>query len=235
MNLVEGRDDLVVDVVDHVAADGGDAIGRMNVDVHGAFGVGVGGIAIDARHQFNRTGQFEIEEAQRALGVEAVDQMLDVGRRILRMHQSGDGVFQLLAIEHDRRVHRKQIVLAGMIDVQMGVADVADVAHAHAVARELVLDHVLVELKSAHAQRFHDLVGAVAGVDHDRIGTADDQEAQRQDAAGPAAIAAKHEKTRFQFDISIVQNLDFKRHMSLSPNSLIRSSSQPINAQGGCS
>ena len=59
----------------------------------------------------------------------------------------------------------------------MGVADIADVAHPHAVARELVLDHVLVELKPAHAQRFHDLVGAITGVDHDRIGTADDQKA----------------------------------------------------------
>ena len=131
------------------------------------------------------------------------------------MHQAGDGIFQLLAVEHDRRVHRKQIVLAGVVDVQMGVADEADVAHAHAVARELVLDHVLVELQAAHAQRFHDLVGAIAGVDHDRIGTADDQKAQRQDAAGAAAVAPQHEKARFQFDIAIVQDLDFKRHMSL--------------------
>jgi hypothetical protein len=99
--------------------------------------------------------------------------------------------------------------------MQMGVTDIADVAHAHAVARELVLDHVLVELEPAHAQRFHDLVGAVAGVDHDRIRTAGDQKAERQDAAGPAAIAAEYEKARFQFDISIVQNLDFKRHVSL--------------------
>ena len=151
------------------------------------------------------------------------------------MHQSGDGIFKLLAVEHDRRVHGKQVVLAGVVDVQMGVADVADVAHPYTVARELILYHVLVKLKPAHAQRFHDLVGAIAGVDHHRIGTADDQEAQRQDAASPAAIAAEHEKARFQFDIAIVQNLDFKRHMSLSPNSLIRSSSQPINAQGGCS
>src|SRR3954464_2417866 len=102
-----------------------------------------------------------------------------------------------------------------MVDMQMGVADEADIAHADAVARELVLDHVLVELKPAHAQRFHDLVGAITGVDHDRIGTADDQKAQRQDTAGPAAITAEHEKTRFQFDIAIVQNLYFKRHVSL--------------------
>ncbi len=104
----------------------------------------------------------------------------------------------------------------------MRVADVADVAHPHAVARELVLDHVLVELKPAHAERFHDLVGAIAGIDHHRIGTAEDQKAERQDTAGAAAIAAEHEKARFQFDIAVVQNLDFKRHVSLSPNSLVR-------------
>ena len=35
------------------------------------------------------------------------------------------------------------------------------------VPRELVVDHVLVELQPAHAQRFHDLIGAIAGVDDD--------------------------------------------------------------------
>ena len=61
--------------------------------------------------------------------------MLDVGRRILRMHEAGDRVFQLPAIDDDRRVHRKEVVLAGVVDMQMGVADEADVAHAHAVLR----------------------------------------------------------------------------------------------------
>jgi len=64
----------------------------------------------------------------------------------------------------------KQIVLAGVVDVQMGVANEADVAQAYAMARELVLDHVLMKLQAAHAERFHDLIGAVAGVDDDRIG-----------------------------------------------------------------
>jgi len=85
----------------------------------------------------------------------------------------------------------------------------------HAVPRELVLDHVLVELKPAHAQRFHDLIGAIAGVDHDRVGAAEDQEAERQDAAGAAAVAPEHEEARFQLDIAIVQDLDFQRHLIL--------------------
>ena len=56
--------------------------------------------------------------------------------------------------------------------MKMGMADEAHVAHTNAVPRELVLDHVLVELEAAHAQRFHDLIGAIAGVDHDGVGAA---------------------------------------------------------------
>ena len=89
MDLVEGRHDLVVNIVDHVAADRRDSVGGMNMDVHRALGVGIGGIAIDARHQFDRPGEFEIQKAQRAFGVEPVNQVLDVGCGILRMHQTG--------------------------------------------------------------------------------------------------------------------------------------------------
>ncbi len=64
------------------------------MDVHRALGVGAGGFAIAAGEELDRPGEFEILEAQRALGVEPVDQMLDVGRRILRMHQAGDGIFR---------------------------------------------------------------------------------------------------------------------------------------------
>ena len=81
LDLVEGRHDLVVEIIDHVAADRGDAVGGVNVDVHRALGVGVGGLAVDAGHQLDRAGDFQIEEAQRALGVQAVDQVLDVGQR----------------------------------------------------------------------------------------------------------------------------------------------------------
>jgi hypothetical protein len=212
VNLIVGRDDLVVEIIDHIAADGGDAVRGVNMDVHRALGMRVGGFTIDAWHQFNRTSDLEIEEAQRALGMQAVDEMLDVWRGILRVHQAGDGIFQLLAIQDDRGVHREQIVFAGMVDMQVGVADEADVAHAHAVTHQLVLDHVLVKLQAAHAQRLHDLIGAIAGVDHDRVLPADDQEAKRKDAAGAAAIATEHEKARFQLDIAIIQNLDLQRH-----------------------
>ena len=95
-----------------------------------------------------------------------------------------------------------------MIDVQMGVHDEAHVAHPHAVAGELVLDHVLVELQAAHAQRFHDLVGAVAGVDHDRPGAAEDEKAEREDAARASAIAPQHQEARLELDVAVVEDLD---------------------------
>ena len=73
-DLVERLDDLVVEVVDHVAADGGDALGGVDVHVHGAFGVGAGRLAVDAGADLGGAGDLQIEEAQRALGVQPVDQ-----------------------------------------------------------------------------------------------------------------------------------------------------------------
>ena len=144
----------------------------MNVDVHRPFGVRARGLAEDAGHQFDRTADFEVEEAQRALGVQTVDQVFDVGRRILRMHEAGDGIFELPAIDDHRRIHRKEIILAGVVDVQVGVQHEANVAHAHAMLGQLIFDHVLMELQPAHAQRLHDLVRSVTGVDENRIGAA---------------------------------------------------------------
>src|SRR5438445_12722556 len=99
--------------------------------------------------------------------------------------------------------------------MQMGMADEADVAHAHAVACELVLDHVFMELQATHAESFHDLVGAVAGVDDNRVGAPRNEKAQRQYAARASTVAAEHQETRFQFDVAIVKNLDFQRHVYL--------------------
>src|ERR1700690_2844947 len=95
----------------------------------------------------------------------------------------------------------------------MGVADETDVTHAHAVPCKLVLDHVLMELEPAHAERLHDLVGAVAGVDDDWMGAAGDKKAERQHPPGAPAVATEHEKTRFQLNVPIVKNLDFERHI----------------------
>ena len=157
-------------------------------------------------------GNLKIEEAQCALGVQPVDQMLDVGQRILRVHQAGDGVLEFAPVHADGRVHREQVVLAGMVDVQVGVQHVSNVPHAHAVLRQLVLDHVLVELQAAHAERFHDLVRAVAGVDHDRPRTTEDEEAEGRHPARAAAVAPQHQEARFELDVAVVENLDFECH-----------------------
>ena len=86
MDLVERLDELIVDVVEHVAADGRDAVGGVDVNVHRALGMRARRLAIDAGDQFDRPGDLEIEKPQRVLGVQAVDQMFDVGRGILRVH-----------------------------------------------------------------------------------------------------------------------------------------------------
>src|SRR5216684_1718933 len=85
----------------------------------------------------------------------------------------------------------------------------------HAVACELVLDHVLMELEPAHAECFHDLIGAVAGVNDDWIGASGNEKAERQHTARAPAVAAEHQEARFQFDVAIVKNLDFQRHVCL--------------------
>ena len=141
--------------------------------------------------------------------------MLDVGRGILRMHQPRDRIFQLAAVDDHRRVHREQFVLARVVDMQVRVQHVADVAHPHAVLRELVLDHVLVELEAAHAEALHDLVMAIAGVDHEGPGSAQDQKAVGRHTARAAAIAPQHEEAQFKLDIAVVEHLDFQSHLAL--------------------
>jgi len=214
-DFAERFDQLIVDVVEHVAADRRHPFRRLDDDVHRAFGVAARRLADQSGHQFGRAGDFQIEKAQRSLGVEAIDQMLDVDRGILRMHQAGDRIFKLAPVEDDRGVHGKEIVLAGVVDVQMRVQDVAHVAEPQSVLLELVLDHVLVRLHAAHAERLHDLVGAVARVDHHRPGAAEHQKAQRWHPPRAAAIAPEHQKARFEFDIAVVEDLDFKRHAFL--------------------
>ena len=74
----------------------------------------------------------------------------------------------------------------------MGVQDVADVAEPQTMFLELVLDHGFVALQAAHAERFHNLVRAVAGIDQDWPGAAEYQHAKHRSAAGAAAVASEH-------------------------------------------
>src|SRR5579863_3401509 len=102
-----------------------------------------------------------------------------------------------------------------MVDMKMRVQHIAHVAELEAVFLQLVLDHVLVELQAAHSERFHDLVGAVSGVDQHRPCPAENEEAIGGHPARAAAIAPEHEEARFEFDIAVVEYLDFERHSSL--------------------
>ncbi len=120
-----------------------------------------------------------------------------------------------LAVDDHGRIHRKEVILAGVVDVQVRVQYEADVAHAHTMLGKLILDHVLVELQPAHAERLHDLVRAVASVDHNRISAAKDQKSQRQHTAGAPAVAAEDKEAQFEFDVAIVEDLDFQWHNSL--------------------
>ena len=108
------------------------------------------------------------------------------------MHQTGHREFQLAAVDHHRGIHGEQIVFAGVVDVQVRVQDVTDVAETQAMFLQLVLDHGFVALQAAHAERFRDLVRAVAGIDQDRPSAAEYQRAEHQNAARAAAIASEH-------------------------------------------
>jgi len=111
------------------------------------------------------------------------------------------------------------VVLAGMVDVQVGVQHITDIAEFDPVFRQLVLDHIVVELQTAHAQRFHDRIVPIPGINNNRIGAAQNQVAIDGNPFDPAAIVPENQKTVFQFDVAIVQNLDLKCH-SLSPFSV---------------
>ena len=100
--------------------------------------------------------------------------------------------------------------------MQVCVADIANIAHLNAVPRQLVFNHIVVELQTAHAQHLHDGIVAVAGIHHNRVLAAKDQKAIDWHAFGPSAVTSEHKEARFQLDITIVKQSDFKRHM-LSP------------------
>src|SRR5271167_529963 len=96
--------------------------------------------------------------------------------------------------------------------MEMGVQHIAHIAELEPVLLELVLDHVLMELKTPHAEGLHDLVRAVAGVDQHWPGPAENEEAKGRDAPGAAAIATQDKEARFELNVAVVENLDFERH-----------------------
>ena len=88
------------------------------------------------------------------------------------------------------------------------------------------------ELQPAHAERLHDLVGAVAGVDQDRLGAAEDQEAVDRNAPGAAAVVAEHEEAGFELDVAESRILISSAMVSL-PSHCLALRSDPVDASGG--
>ena len=81
-----------------------------------------------------------------------------------------------------------------MINMQMRVQDVPHVAEFQPVLFKLVLDHGFVRLQAAHAERLHDLVRAIPGVDDDRPGAAENEKAENRHPPGAAAVAPERQK-----------------------------------------
>ena len=84
----ERIDDLVLDVIDHVAADRCAAFRRRDMHVERAFGMRVRRFENDAGDQLDRPREFEILEPQRLRRMQALDQVHHVRLGILRMHQA---------------------------------------------------------------------------------------------------------------------------------------------------
>src|SRR5581483_8909420 len=200
--LVPRLDDLVLDVVDHVAADAGGPLGGLDEDVHRALGVAAGRLADDSGVDLVRPGELEVEQAQGAGGVQPVDVVLDVLRRVLLAHQPGNRVLELAPVHHHRRRQRKAVVLAGVVDVAVGVQHGGDVLDRHAVLRQLVLELHLLRDVPLHAEPAHDLGVAGAGVDEERARrVAEDQDPPRVHPDRSPHVAREHEEARLDLDV----------------------------------
>jgi hypothetical protein len=146
--------------------------------------------------------------------VQPVDEVLHVGRRVLLAHQAGDGVLELAAVDHHGRpVHREVRVVAGVVDVQMGVQDVAHVLHLQPVLLELALHPLAVAPPALHAEVAHDRRLAEARVDHDRRLPADDEEAERRHLLPAPGILCEDEEARVQLDVAQVEDLHLETHV----------------------
>src|SRR3954454_1720434 len=206
-------DELVDDVVDHVAADAGDALVGVDEHVHRALGVAAGGLDANARDDLLVGHALEVEQPQRARVVQAVDEVLDVGRRVLLAHQARGGVLELAPVDdHRGAVHRELVVVARVVDVQVRVQDVADVLHLQPVLVELLLHALAVAPPALHAEVAHDGRIGEAGVDDDRRLAAEDEEAERRHLLPPAGILGEDEEARVELDVAEVEDLHFETH-----------------------
>ena len=172
--------------------------------------------APDAGNDLFGACNFQIEKPHGLRFVDALDQMEDVGFGVLRIHDAGYRKFHLAPVDDDGGVHREVIVLAGMVNVQVRVHDVADVPRLQPMVCQLVFDHVSMVLEPSHSEGFHDGVVAIPGIDQDRIFAARYQESTDRHATHPTAIVAQHEKRGLKLDVAVVENVDLKCHLLVS-------------------
>src|SRR4051812_27928641 len=209
------RHQLELDVVDHVTADDREALVRVDEHVHGTFCMPAGVLAADTGDDLLRIDVLEVEQAKRGtLVVQAVDEVLDVGRRVLLTHQARHGVLELGTVDDDGRVQREVLVVARVIDVQMRMQDVADVLHLEAVSVERLLHSLTVPPPPLHPQVPHDLGLAEAGVDDDRRLASGDEEPERRHLLAPARVLREHKEARVERDIAQVEDVHFQTHVS---------------------
>ena len=211
-HLVERRDDLVLHVVDDVATDADDPIGRLDEDVHRALGVTTGVLDDDARRKLDRPRQLEVEQAHGARGVQPVDVVLDVLRRILLAHQAGDRVLELLALHDDGRRHREPVVLPRVVDVVVGVQDVADVLGLETVLCELIFQLLLLADPAGHAEPLHDLRVGRTGVHEDGVVAAQDERAPGLRPGLLPHVAGQNQEARLELDVDQVEELYLESH-----------------------
>src|SRR5439155_22094584 len=193
----------------------------LDKHVHRAFRVRAGNLAADAGDDLLRARELEVEQAQRAWRVQAVDEMLDVFGGILLAHQTRYRVLELAAVDDHRRRVGEAVVLTGVVDVQVRVQNPAHVLRRKAEVGELRLEHLLFRDPALHAEPVHDLRALRAGVDHDRVLAAEDQEAERRRFDANSHVAGQHQEARVELDVDEVQEFDLERHLfTLHPRSV---------------
>jgi hypothetical protein len=146
----------------------------------------------------------------------------------LLAHQPGHRELQLAAVDDHDGVHRELRVLAGVIDVQMGVQDEPNVGLLHPMLGELLLHALLAVVEALHPQVAHDLGMAESRIDDDRGLTAADQKPEYGYLDRHPAVVPQDEEARLEFDVPQVEDLDLKTHLpSLRSSALLSKRGSP--------
>src|SRR5439155_14218526 len=114
--------------------------------------------------------------------------------------------------------------LAGVVDVSVGMQDVAHVPELQPETPELVLEALLLAHRAGHVKPAHDLRVASARVHENRVVAAEDQIAPGRSLGADAHVVGEHEETRLELDVDERQDLDLESHRPTSTVVAIRAS-----------